>query len=54
MKALVRDNPGLVRPITLNNKTYEGRAVEGIEIAIERERARRPSHLPAARRAPRA
>jgi hypothetical protein len=33
MKALVRDNPGLVRPITLNNKTYEGRAVEGIEIA---------------------
>ena len=25
MKALVRDNPGLVRPITLNHKTYEGR-----------------------------
>jgi Zinc carboxypeptidase len=33
MKALVRDNPGLVRPITLKNKTYEGRSVEGIEIA---------------------
>ena len=33
MKALVRDNPGLVRPITLNNQTYEGRPVEGIEIA---------------------
>src|SRR3954453_1667169 len=33
MKALVRDNPGLVRPITLNHKTYEGRSVEGIEIA---------------------
>jgi hypothetical protein len=33
MKALVRDNPDLVRPITLNNKTYEGRTVEGIEIA---------------------
>ena len=33
MKALVRDNPGLVRPITLNHKTYEGRPVEGIEIA---------------------
>ena len=33
MKALVRDNPGLVRPITLNHKTYEGRQVEGIEIA---------------------
>jgi hypothetical protein len=33
MKALVRDNPGLVRPITLNNQTYEGRSVEGIEIA---------------------
>jgi hypothetical protein len=33
MKALVRDNPDLVRPITLNHKTYEGRSVEGIEIA---------------------
>jgi hypothetical protein len=33
IKALVRDNPDLVRPITLNNKTYEGRPVEGIEIA---------------------
>ena len=33
MKALVRDNPDLVRPITLNHKTYEGRTVEGIEIA---------------------
>jgi Zinc carboxypeptidase len=33
MKALVRDNPGLVRPIALNNTTYEGRTVEGIEIA---------------------
>jgi hypothetical protein len=33
MKALVRENPDLVRPITLNNKTYEGRPVEGIEIA---------------------
>jgi hypothetical protein len=33
MKALVRDNPGLVRPITLNHTTYEGRPVEGIEIA---------------------
>jgi len=33
MKALVRDNPDLVRPITLNNKSYEGRTVEGIEIA---------------------
>jgi Zinc carboxypeptidase len=33
MKALVRDNPGLVRPIALNNTTYEGRSVEGIEIA---------------------
>jgi hypothetical protein len=33
MKVLARDNPDLVRPITLNNKTYEGRTVEGIEIA---------------------
>ena len=35
MKALVRDNPDLVRPITLSNKTYEGRTVEGIEIATD-------------------
>jgi hypothetical protein len=33
MKALVAANPGLVRPITLNHETYEGRPVEGIEIA---------------------
>jgi hypothetical protein len=33
MKRLVSENPDLVRPITLNNKTYEGRSVEGIEIA---------------------
>jgi hypothetical protein len=33
MKSLVRANPDLVRPITLNNRTYEGRSVEGIEIA---------------------
>jgi hypothetical protein len=32
MKALVEDNPGLVKPITLNHPTLEGRAVEGIEI----------------------
>jgi hypothetical protein len=33
MKRLAQENPDLVRPITLNNKTYEGRPVEGIEIA---------------------
>ena len=33
MKRLASDNPDLVRAITLNNETYEGRAVEGIEIA---------------------
>ena len=33
MKRLAREHPDLVRPITLNNKTYEGRTVEGIEIA---------------------
>jgi hypothetical protein len=33
MKRLAREHPDLVRPITLNNKTYEGRPVEGIEIA---------------------
>lgn len=32
MKALVDQNQGLVRPITLPFKTYEGRMVEGIEI----------------------
>ena len=32
MKRLVRENPTLVKPITLPNKTLEGRAVEGIEI----------------------
>jgi hypothetical protein len=33
MKTLAADNPDLVRPITLNHDTYEGRPVEGIEIA---------------------
>jgi Zinc carboxypeptidase len=32
LKQLAKDNPGLVRPITLNHKTYEGRTVSGIEI----------------------
>ncbi len=35
MKKLVRENPGLVKPITLKNKTYEGRTVEGIEITSD-------------------
>ncbi|HEV2058326.1 MAG TPA: M14 family metallopeptidase, partial [Solirubrobacteraceae bacterium] len=33
MKQLVHDHPGLARSITLKSKTYEGRPVEGIEIA---------------------
>ncbi|MEA2362846.1 MAG: hypothetical protein QOD71_1991 [Thermoleophilaceae bacterium] len=33
MKRLAREHPDLVRPITLNHMTYEGRPVEGIEIA---------------------
>jgi hypothetical protein len=33
MKRLAREHPDLVRPITLNHETYEGRTVEGIEIA---------------------
>ncbi|HEV7846057.1 MAG TPA: M14 family zinc carboxypeptidase [Thermoleophilaceae bacterium] len=46
MKALVKANPDLVRPITLNNKTYEGRAVEGIEIATNpNARDGRPAFL---------
>jgi hypothetical protein len=33
MKRLAREHPDLVRPITLNHLTFEGRPVEGIEIA---------------------
>lgn len=33
MKRLAREHPDLVRPITLGHETYEGRPVEGIEIA---------------------
>jgi hypothetical protein len=32
LKRLAREHPDLVRPITLNHQTYEGRPVEGIEI----------------------
>ena len=32
MKRLAREHPDLVKPITLNHATYEGRSVEGIEI----------------------
>ena len=35
MKRLVEENPGLVRPITLPFRTYEGRTVEGIEITTD-------------------
>jgi Zinc carboxypeptidase len=35
MKRLAREHPDLVRPITLNHLTYEGRPVEGIEIATD-------------------
>ena len=54
MKALVRDNPDLVRPITLEQPDLRGPQRRGHRDRDERERARRPSHLPAARRAPRA
>ena len=33
MKRLVDENPGLVRPISLPHQTFEGRTVEGVEIA---------------------
>jgi hypothetical protein len=33
MKRLAREHPDLVRPVTLAHPTYEGRPVEGIEIA---------------------
>jgi hypothetical protein len=32
LKQLADENPGLVRPITLPHKTWEGRTVEGVEI----------------------
>jgi hypothetical protein len=32
LKRLAREHPDLVKPITLNHQTYEGRPVEGIEI----------------------
>jgi Zinc carboxypeptidase len=32
MKRLAREYPDLVKPITLNHRTYEGRPIEGIEI----------------------
>lgn len=40
LKDLAADNPDLVRPITLNNETYEGRPVEGIEITTDPNRVR--------------
>ena len=42
------DNPGLVRPITLNHKTWEGRPVDGHRDHDERERPRRQAGLPPA------
>jgi hypothetical protein len=46
MKKLVAENPGLVRPITLAEKTYEGRTVEGIEITEDvNARDGKPSFL---------
>jgi Zinc carboxypeptidase len=35
LKKLVDENPGLVRPITLPHKTWEGRTVEGVEITTD-------------------
>jgi hypothetical protein len=40
MKTLVKENPGLVRPITLPHKTWEGRTVEGIEITTDVDNVR--------------
>ncbi len=33
MKALVEENPSLVKPVTLNHPSLEGRSVEGIELS---------------------
>ena len=35
LKQLVSQNPGLVRPVQLPFKTYEGRIVEGVEISTD-------------------
>jgi hypothetical protein len=40
MKRLAREHPDLVKPITLNHTTYEGRPVEGIEITTHPFKAR--------------
>jgi hypothetical protein len=46
MKRLAREHPDLVRPITLNHLTYEGRPVEGIEVATNpNARDGRPAFL---------
>jgi hypothetical protein len=33
LKALVKDHPGLVRPVVLPKRTYQGREIMGVEIA---------------------
>jgi hypothetical protein len=35
LKDLAKDNPDIVRPITLNHETWEGRSIEGIEITTD-------------------
>ena len=40
LKDLAADNPDLVRPVTLNHETYEGRIVEGIEITTNPNKIR--------------
>ena len=46
MKKLVNENPGLVKPIVLKHKTWEGRTVEGIEITTNvNARDGKPSFL---------
>jgi len=40
MKDLAKQNPNLVRPITLKHKTWEGRTVEGIEITTDVDNVR--------------
>ena len=54
MKSLAQQNPDLVRPITLNNQTYEGRSGRGHRDRDEPERPRRSPRVPADGRAPRA
>lgn len=47
LKALVADNPGLVKPVVLPKRTFQGREIMGVEIArdVERTDDGRPTYF---------